>query len=79
MTLREIKLVLDACAEKARREHDERAWLAWHTARLTAYAPEKPRNFIKLEKLFWRKSSKNQSSGHDWRAVLAKVQGWVNR
>ncbi|RVK61942.1 hypothetical protein CN162_01475 [Sinorhizobium meliloti] len=30
LTLREIRVVLDGVAIRLRREHNDRAWLAWH-------------------------------------------------
>lgn len=30
LTLREIGVILDAAANRLKREHNERAWLAWH-------------------------------------------------
>ncbi len=36
---------------RLRREHNDRAWLAWHTAALTAYAPRRPQRFTKLKDL----------------------------
>lgn len=52
--------------------------VAWHTARLTAYAPQKAREFIALEKLLHVPERKAPQQS-DWRAVLAKVQAWVGR
>lgn len=46
-----MQAILDGAAAKLRRQHNEWAWLAWHTARLTAYAPQKARDFQKLETL----------------------------
>lgn len=51
MTLREIKMVIDGSAERLKLEHNNRAWLAWHTASLTAYAPQKSRDFTRLSTL----------------------------
>lgn len=42
---------MDAASQRLIREHNGRAWLAWQTAGLTAYAPAKGRDFIKLEAL----------------------------
>lgn len=43
--------MIHGVAARQRAEHDGRAWLAWHTAALTAYAPRNPRRFTKLKKL----------------------------
>lgn len=54
LTLREINVILDGALSRLKREHNERAWLAWHTAHLTVYAPQKSSQFQKLETLLWR-------------------------
>lgn len=77
MTLREIHLVIAAANRKRRYEHDEVAWAAWHTAWMIAYAPEKARNFVKLEKLQSRDETKSAAQTGDWRQQLAKVTAWV--
>lgn len=51
LTLREIGAVLGGATQRLTREHNDRAWLAWHTAFLNAYAPEKSRKFWKLKDL----------------------------
>lgn len=48
---REIALILDGVSERRIHEHNERAWMAWQTSRLTAYAPPKQRQFPKLDTL----------------------------
>lgn len=57
--------------------HDEMAWAVWHIARLTAYAPEKARDFVKLDKLKSRDPQKQAGHTADWRSQLAKVTAWV--
>jgi len=51
LTLYEVSLVIAGVTNARKRERDEYLFLAWHTAYLTAYAPEKSSKFIKLEKL----------------------------
>lgn len=47
-TFETLQLCLDGKGEALAREHNERAWLAWHTAVLQRIDPKK---FPKLEKL----------------------------
>lgn len=79
LTLRELQAVLDGAAAALRRQHNERAWLAWHTARLTAYAPQKARDFQKIETLMHgarpaprrRQTPEEQIAiAHRWTAAL---------
>jgi len=49
--------------------------MAWQTARLTAYAPEKGKDFIKLDKLLHREKPKG--SPVPWEDKLAQVKAWV--
>lgn len=79
LTLREIDLIMRGCTNRAKREHNDRAWHAWHTAFLTAYAPQKSREFVKLKKLQAKDAASQQEQVPDWRAQLAKVQAWVSR
>lgn len=58
------------------REHDERAWLAWHTANLTAYAPVKGREFTKLEKLYHQPASSQQNKQTP-EQQLAIARSWM--
>jgi hypothetical protein len=52
LTLREIAVILDGAASRLKREHNDRAWMAWHIAALSrqkkmaalselTFAPEK--------------------------------------
>lgn len=63
---------------RLRREHNDRAWLAWHTAYLTAYPPRKPREFTKLDKLLWKEQPKSQSIA-EMRDVARRWIESVNR
>jgi hypothetical protein len=56
------------------REHDERMELAWTTARLNAYAPEKARQFVKLDSLLHRETRQQQRQG--WQAQAAILNTW---
>ncbi|MEP9374995.1 hypothetical protein [Mesorhizobium sp. KR1-2] len=77
LTLREINLVLDGVATRLRRDHNNRAWAVWHTAYLTAYAPEKPTNFTKLKSLLHDAPVKSRSS--DWRGEFAAFSAWAEK
>lgn len=48
---------------------------AWHTSRLTAYAPKESKDFIKFDKLQHREKAKDSPA--DWRDKLAQVRSWV--
>ncbi|ODA67675.1 hypothetical protein A7A08_01710 [Methyloligella halotolerans] len=51
LTPRETQNILDGYVERLADQYNERAWLAWHTAWLTAYAPQKSTQFVKLKSL----------------------------
>ncbi len=80
MTFREIDIVMRGVSARERRTHNANAWMAHTMAYLSSYAPEKSRDFTKLEKLQdrGRGGSKSQPQ-QNWRQQLAKVQGWVKR
>lgn len=48
---------------------------AWHSAKLTAYPPEKSKDFIKLDKLLHREKPASQAGS--WRDKLAEARAWV--
>lgn len=75
MTLREIYFVIKGATDRHRREHDERMSLAWHTAFLSSYPPQKAKDFPRLEKLLSREPV-SVTTKPAWQAVLAKVQAW---
>lgn len=77
MTLRLIFVVLKGSAERARREHNGRAWAVHQTAFLTAYAPDKPGHFIKLDKL--EAKAKVHPKAVSWEADLAALSAWAAR
>lgn len=79
LTFREIDNILAGVVMSRRRQHDERAWSAWMTARLTAYAPKKAKDFVKLKALLHdakpqRKQSvaEQVSVAMQWSAALAR-------
>lgn len=78
LTYREIDTILRGEMRRLRREHNNAAWLAWHTAYLTAYAPSKARKFPKLEKLLWKEPPKRQSIA-EMRGMAHRVIESVNR
>lgn len=51
LTPRECFLRIAAAERRLDQEHNQAAWVAWHTAFLTAYAPVKSTEFIKLDSL----------------------------
>lgn len=57
------------------RERNERIEVGWLTARLTAYAPQKSRDFQKLDKLLigGTAAAKRQS----WQQQLALSSNWT--
>ena len=57
-------------------EHDGRMSLAWHTARLNAYAPAKSDKFIKLKELL-HKDQNAKSLKQGWEAQLEATKAWM--
>ena len=76
LTLREIEARLEGAFERLKREHDERAWLAWHTAGLG-----RVRRMPRLAKLQSRRKIKRQTPDEmvaiatAWTRALAPKQG----
>lgn len=58
-----------------KREHDSRAWLAWHIAQVSAYPPEKPRDFPPLRNFLWGKKPKPKPV--DWQQSFAAFSAWA--
>ncbi|MBY5689341.1 phage tail assembly chaperone [Rhizobium leguminosarum] len=77
LTLREMQLVMDGAVARLKRERRERISLAWNTAYLTAYAPQKSREFVDIEKLIGEKLDSPKRRPH-WKNVLAKAQAWAS-
>lgn len=61
---------LDGCAERMKREQNERAWLAWTTAALT-----RCKTMPKLDKMMIREPK----PAKDWRLMLASVIAYDKR
>jgi hypothetical protein len=49
--LYEVSLIIEGATNARKRERDNLLFQAWHTAYLSAYAPEKSSKFPRLEKL----------------------------
>jgi hypothetical protein len=76
LTLREIGVILDGAAGRLRREHNDRAWLAWHVEALsrqkklpklkdlTFDAPRKPKRRQTVEEQI--------AIAHRWTAALTR-------
>lgn len=45
-------------------------------AKLSAYAPQKAKDFVKLEKILLHDTPAKTAKPH-WRDVLAKMSGWA--
>lgn len=76
LTLYEVSLIIEGVTNARKRERDEYLFLAWHTAYLTAYAPEKSSKFTKLEKLIGgppEPTGRRMSSEQ----IEAVVRGWL--
>jgi hypothetical protein len=52
---------------------------AWFMARLSVYAPQKPKDFIKLQKILLREQEPERPEKPDWRRVYAKVMAWGSK
>lgn len=60
-TPRYVSLIFEGKAAQFRREHNERAWLAWHTAGLP-----RMKKFPDLKKMLAREVRKPQTSEQQW-------------
>lgn len=60
LTLREIDARMTGAAARIRREHDGRAWLAWHIGQLTAVAANAPRKYPKLAEMMSSSTEKQK-------------------
>jgi hypothetical protein len=74
--LREIHHVINGTVARETREHNSRAWLAWHIARVSVYPPEKASDFPKLQALLWGDKPKPKPKP-DWRRSEAAFAAWV--
>lgn len=68
-----ILLALTARAESARRDHEGRAWLAWHIAALTGADPKK---FPKSPAALIPKRA-STTAPMDWKAMERASLAWV--
>lgn len=73
--MREVGIVLKGEQQRTIRTHNQNAWLAWHTAFLTAYAPGKSKKFWRLRDLTIGEPVKPANQG--WRAEFAAFTAWV--
>ncbi|MBO9589064.1 hypothetical protein [Devosia sp.] len=73
MTPRELGLFLEAQRRRLIRQFDADARVAWLTAKLTAYAPEKGTRFVKLERLLHHEKKVEKM---DWRQQAAILDSW---
>jgi hypothetical protein len=76
LTLREVLAVFRACHARREYEFDVVAWASWTTSYLTAYAPQKPKDFPKLEKLTLARRKKPRPA-EDWQTSLKRIEAWV--
>lgn len=74
--MRELAIVFEAAGNRRRQDFDQFAWLAHTTAKLSAYAPPKAKDFPKLEKLLAKKQNR-RAEAPDWQSDFAKVQAWL--
>lgn len=78
MTLRELALLFESAGNRRRQDFDQFAWLAHTTAKLSAYAPPKAKDFPKLEKLLAKKQDR-RAPPPDWQNDFAKVEAWLGK
>jgi hypothetical protein len=77
LSLLECQITLDGVADRLTRERDDRIEQAWFTARLSAYPPEKPSQFVKLDTLLTGDRTKaRRKPKQDWKAQEAALANW---
>lgn len=76
LTLREVSLIIDGVTKRRKRQGDEYLALAWHTAYLTAYAPQKSSQFTKLKTLLGGNPSPTGKRMSP-EAIEATVRSWL--
>lgn len=71
--------MLEACVERDRREHNDRAWLAHTTAFLASYHPKEPGKFLALGKLQIKAKTVKRSAAakRRWEDDFAVMQSWT--
>ena len=57
-------------------EHDQAAKFAWHIAFMSAYAPQKQKDFWRLKTLLWR-DKPAQKQATPWRDKFSAMSSWV--
>ncbi|MBP1842011.1 hypothetical protein J2046_000255 [Rhizobium petrolearium] len=77
LTFREIDIIIRGAQARQRNRFKALAWLAWHIAFMSRYAPDKARTFWKLEKLVTWKSVADKPREANWQEQFAKVSAWV--
>lgn len=78
LTPREVETILRGAQDRQKDRFNLLAWAVWHVAKLTAYAPEKSRDFIKLEKLKWKDKPSGETAGN-WQEMFARAKAWVTK
>ncbi len=58
-------------------EHNELMNAAWVNASLTAYAPPKARDFVKVEKLLVLRDEPKTAARQTWEQQFAVAQQWT--
>jgi hypothetical protein len=77
LTPRECFLRIEAADRRLDSEHNQAAWLAWHTAFFTAYAPVKSTDFVKLDTLL--RGQKLSKGGQTPDEQIAIAMAWTAR
>lgn len=76
VTPRQIQNVFDGHSKRLTREHNGRAWQAWHSAYLGAYPPAKPKDFQPLAKLQISDKPKKHEP-QDWQRTFDAFSAWA--
>jgi hypothetical protein len=69
--LREIGVILDGVAQRLKREHNDRAWAAWHTAALHRQKKMPPLNTLT------HAASPRRRRRQSWQEQLAMAEAWT--
>lgn len=70
-------MIIEGVADRRARERNDRIEQAWLTARLSAYPPEKPAQFVKLDRLLTDDRAKPRRAPKlDWKAQEALLASW---
>lgn len=74
--------MFDGIGAREERRHNDSAWLAWHIAFMSAYAPEQSKKFWKLKSFLWKaptsvqdKPEKSRASA--WRDSFSAFAAWA--